>query len=163
MAKFNKSFALAILMVCSLAGGEVGAKNPAIQKGIEAYNAKSYAEALSFFEPASKAAPKDELVHYYLGLTYQALNRNADAEREYGWNYRNGKDADLKYKSWQGLTSVARLRRGRAGTVTAARTETRTTQAISPIAVKAGGSPYRAEQGKAPTSESGFTAGCFKH
>jgi tetratricopeptide (TPR) repeat protein len=129
-------------------------------KGIAAYNAKQYSDAIPLLQDAVAANPKDGTAHYYLALSNQALGRRAEAEREYRWNYDNGTDKDLKYKSWQGLVALSRSKAGpRGATVSVA-----ANNGNIPM-LKAGSSPWasRTEKATANKVESGFVRGCFKH
>lgn len=89
-----------------------------LQAAINDYHAHNFGAAIGKLQSANQ---KDPLTHYYLALSYQALSRISDAETEYLWGYRNSKDAALRYKSWQGLQGLARLKpaysaRSQAGT-----------------------------------------------
>ncbi len=58
-----------------------GTDVPAFQDtlGWIAYRRGEHEEALSYLEPAARGLPEDALTQFHLGLTYVALERNADA------------------------------------------------------------------------------------
>ncbi len=53
-----------------------------LDKGIESYKAKKYQDAANLFQEVVKAEPDNIQAHYYLGLSYLALEKNQDAESE---------------------------------------------------------------------------------
>ncbi|MGJ8596677.1 tetratricopeptide repeat protein [Sulfitobacter sp.] len=59
------------------------------------YRRKDFEEALEYLEPAAKALPQNVLVQYHLGMTYAALERNADAKAQLGLALEIGGDAPL--------------------------------------------------------------------
>jgi tetratricopeptide (TPR) repeat protein len=130
-------------------------------KGIAAYNARDYATASSLLQQATSANSKDGMAHYYLALTYQAMGRRSDAEREYKWNYEHGTDKDLKYKSWQGLANLSRALHSTAKAASTSGT------AGSGSVAQAGfsSSPYssRIEKGNGIRESVNFVPGCPNH
>jgi Flp pilus assembly protein TadD len=133
-------------------------------KGIEAYKTRDYGIALSTLQEAKQASPKDARVHYYLALTCQALNRSAEAEKEYRWTCEQGKDKDLKLKAYQGLQGLlaSRGRTALAVRRTASAPRAVATQ-LPPGWLPAGSHSYKTESVAAPRVEQSFTRGCFKH
>jgi tetratricopeptide (TPR) repeat protein len=148
----------ASLVVLAMCTSPALAGSKQFDAGVASYNARQYSEAVPLFQKALAANPKDEAAHYYLGLTYQAMGRRSDAEREYRWNYENGANKDLKYKSWQGLSGLAKVR---ASAPTASAPSASTAGATKVAAHR--GLKYNVEKGTAPIVEATFVRGCGKH
>ncbi len=74
-----------------------GTDVPAFQDTIGwiAYRRGDYQEALLNLEPAARGLPEDALTQYHLGLTYIALERNADAIDVLTRAITIGQDSDL--------------------------------------------------------------------
>lgn len=61
------------------------APNVGFAEGVKAYNKRQYQQALTLFQQARAVQPADPLIHYYLGLSYQALNQMSLAKQEYAY------------------------------------------------------------------------------
>lgn len=158
-----KNYSLPLLVLLAVASA-APAFGKALDEGISMYNSRQYSAAIPKLQQAVSANSNDGKAHYYMALSYQAMGRRADAEREYRWNYENGTDKDLKYKSWQGLVALSRQRSsGRSSASASAPVAAMPQGNVKMLA--AGGSPYasKVEKGTAPVVETGFVRGCFKH
>jgi Flp pilus assembly protein TadD len=76
----SESLARAANIVRRLRGTEV----PPFQDtyGWIAYRRENYEEAVEYLEPAAAELQNDALVQFHLGMTYAALNRNAEARTQ---------------------------------------------------------------------------------
>jgi thiol-disulfide isomerase/thioredoxin len=66
------------------------------EQGVEKYNAGQYALAASALENAIKASPNNTSSHYYLGLSYLALKRQALARQQFEWVAKNSAEPTIK-------------------------------------------------------------------
>lgn len=99
-----------ILLTVAYSPIVMAAPSSNFQNAVTAYKEKRYGEALSQLEKLPDREANKPLVHYYKGLTYQALRQYDKAREQYLWNYKQKADKDLSYKSWQALESMKNMK-----------------------------------------------------
>lgn len=69
------------------------------------YKAGNYKQALAGFQALEQKYPRNELVHYYMALSHQAMGHIGQAKSQYQWIIDNGK-SNLKAKAQTGLAQL---------------------------------------------------------
>lgn len=100
---------IAISMIVSgllLGAGKVAAAE--LTSAITDYNNKNYVGALTQLKAlnGSNSEKRQDKVHYYMALCYQAQNQINLARTEYGIVYRNSKDSNLAWNSYKALHTI---------------------------------------------------------
>ncbi len=85
-----------------------------LDQAVAEYNSRHYAEALFRLQNINRSNPSDAMTHYYMGLSYQALNQIQSAQGEYNWIYAYSKDQRLRYNAYQALQQIQRWSANRA-------------------------------------------------
>ncbi len=88
-------------------------------EGVQAYNGRNYRLAVSNFQKAAQASPRDCSVHYYLGLSYQGMNQYTLAKQEYQWVASAGDVPALRSRAASALANLSRYSTTRTGSTTA--------------------------------------------
>ncbi len=83
-----------------------GAAESSLEKAIFAYNKKQYAESAAQFKSICEAQPSNEIAHYYLALSYHALQRRREALQEYNWLLKNGSSDTIRNNAQLGIKSL---------------------------------------------------------
>ncbi len=93
--------AVALSALCMiLMHSSAPAQQASYADGVKAYNQGHYSQAITLLKacadgPQGKGSQAD-LIHYYLGMAYQAANQRGLASSEYTWVYNNSRNAALK-------------------------------------------------------------------
>lgn len=109
------AFSAAVLLFGSLSAE---AAPSGFNEGVAAYNARNYRAALSRFQQAAQAAPRDASIRYYMGLCYQGMNQMSLAKQEYQWVAASGTPA-LRSQATAALSNLSRYPVSYSGSSTA--------------------------------------------
>lgn len=109
MYAISRIFSMLMLVVVA-APLVLAAPSSDFKDAMASYKNKRYGEALNLLLKLPAKEANEPLVHYYKGLTYQALRQYDKAQQEYMWNYRQKADKSLSYKSWQALEGMKSIK-----------------------------------------------------
>lgn len=76
------------------------------KEGVQAYNQRSYSEALKKFNALLGSGHDSEMVHYYMGLCYQGQNQIAQAKSEFSLVSAQSRDPGLRANAQRALASI---------------------------------------------------------
>lgn len=97
----------ALLVNCSIASQPSPASS--FDDGIRLYQSRQYSAALNRFANASRCAPSNATIHYYMGLCYQSTNQMSLAKQQYEWvSAYAGNDRSLQNKARTALSQLSK-------------------------------------------------------
>lgn len=79
---------------------------PLFNEGVQAYNKRSYSEALKKFNALIQSGHNTDMVHYYMALCYQGQNQIAQAKAEYSLVAGQSHDPSLRANAQRALSSI---------------------------------------------------------
>lgn len=79
---------------------------PLFNEGVQAYNKRSYSEALKKFNALIQSGHNTDMVHYYMALCYQGQNQIAQAKSEYSLVAAQSHDPSLRTNAQRALASI---------------------------------------------------------
>lgn len=79
---------------------------PLFNEGVQAYNKRSYSEALKKFNELIQSGHNTDMVHYYMALCYQGQNQIAQAKAEYSLVAGQSHDPSLRANAQRALASI---------------------------------------------------------
>lgn len=79
---------------------------PLFKEGVQAYNNRSYSEALKKFNVLIQSGHDSDMVHYYMALCYQGQNQIAQAKSEFSLVSTQSTDPGLRANAQRALASI---------------------------------------------------------
>ncbi len=105
----RKLSVLIALSLCLTGLAPALAGNSEFSQAQAEYNNRNYAGALAQFKALQTKYPNNELVHYYLALSNQAMGQIGLAKQEYQWVIDHGK-SNLRGQAEKGLSQLGAAR-----------------------------------------------------
>jgi hypothetical protein len=90
------------------------AVSPAYTDAVNQYNTRHYNVAVERLNSVLATQPDHVMSHYYLALSYQALNQIGSARAEYNWINTHAVDARLRHNAQYALTQINQWSQTRA-------------------------------------------------
>ncbi len=134
------SITTSLFLALATASPKAASAPSGFDQGVQLYNSRQYARALSQFQQAARVAPQDAATHYYMGLCYQCLNQVALATQQYQWVASTSRNPSLRSQSQAALAQLSHYQANRSYSgsgVTAASSQNASTRQPAPAAAGA--------------------------